>query len=154
MVYVEHVVGFVNVMFPNIWNKCRWWSLRINLILISFCFLWFIFFISGIIMFIYLNVELSFVGCKSFFKRSVRRNLSYQCRGNRNCPVDQHHRNQCQHCRLKKCLKMGMRKEGKLIQYIFIELVKNWNIIIKLILMRVIYLDLRILYIYSWQSKN
>ncbi|CAL8069347.1 unnamed protein product [Orchesella dallaii] len=51
-------------------------------------------------------------GCKSFFKRSVRRNLSYTCRGNRNCPIDQHHRNQCQHCRLKKCLKMGMRREA------------------------------------------
>ncbi|XP_033108871.1 COUP transcription factor 2-like [Anneissia japonica] len=52
-------------------------------------------------------------GCKSFFKRSVRRNLSYSCRGNRNCPMDQHHRNQCQYCRLKKCLKMGMRREGR-----------------------------------------
>ena len=51
-------------------------------------------------------------GCKSFFKRSVRRNLSYTCRGNKNCPIDQHHRNQCQHCRLKKCFKMGMRKEA------------------------------------------
>lgn len=51
-------------------------------------------------------------GCKSFFKRSVRRNLTYTCRGNRNCPIDQHHRNQCQYCRLKKCLKSGMRREA------------------------------------------
>ncbi|XP_025071087.1 nuclear receptor subfamily 2 group F member 5 [Alligator sinensis] len=51
-------------------------------------------------------------GCKSFFKRSVRRNLSYTCRSNRDCPVDQHHRNQCQYCRLKKCLKVGMRREA------------------------------------------
>uniref|UniRef100_T1GC01 Nuclear receptor domain-containing protein n=1 Tax=Megaselia scalaris TaxID=36166 RepID=T1GC01_MEGSC len=55
-------------------------------------------------------------GCKSFFKRSVRRNLTYSCRGSRNCPIDQHHRNQCQYCRLRKCLKMGMRREE---EYIF-----------------------------------
>ncbi|KAK0141396.1 COUP transcription factor 2 [Merluccius polli] len=51
-------------------------------------------------------------GCKSFFKRSVRRNLTYTCRVNRSCPIDQHHRNQCQYCRLKKCLKVGMRREA------------------------------------------
>ncbi|KAK6293960.1 hypothetical protein J4Q44_G00347900 [Coregonus suidteri] len=51
-------------------------------------------------------------GCKSFFKRSIRRNLSYACRASRNCPIDQHHRNQCQYCRLKKCLKVGMRREA------------------------------------------
>lgn len=55
-------------------------------------------------------------GCKSFFKRSVRRNLSYTCRGNRDCPIDQHHRNQCQYCRLKKCLKVGMRREGERVR--------------------------------------
>ncbi|PAV81332.1 hypothetical protein WR25_09318 isoform A [Diploscapter pachys] len=50
-------------------------------------------------------------GCKSFFKRSIRRALSYSCRGSKDCIVDIHHRNQCQYCRLKKCIKMGMRKE-------------------------------------------
>ena len=33
----------------------------------------------------------------------------------RSCPIDQHHRNQCQFCRQKKCLKDGMRREGKKI---------------------------------------
>lgn len=51
-------------------------------------------------------------GCKSFFKRSVRRNLIYQCRFTKMCPIDQYHRNQCQHCRFKKCLKMGMKREA------------------------------------------
>lgn len=58
-------------------------------------------------------------GCKSFFKRSVRRNLTYTCRGSRQCPIDQHHRNQCQYCRLKKCLKMGMRREGRFLMFLF-----------------------------------
>ncbi|VDK45158.1 unnamed protein product [Anisakis simplex] len=56
--------------------------------------------------------QFSCEGCKSFFKRSIRRSLSYTCRGSKNCPVDVNHRNQCQYCRLKKCEKMGMRKEA------------------------------------------
>uniref|UniRef100_A0A915AJ74 Uncharacterized protein n=1 Tax=Parascaris univalens TaxID=6257 RepID=A0A915AJ74_PARUN len=56
--------------------------------------------------------QFSCEGCKSFFKRSIRRSLSYTCRGSKNCPVDINHRNQCQYCRLKKCEKMGMRKEA------------------------------------------
>lgn len=56
--------------------------------------------------------QLTCEGCKSFFKRSVRRNLTYTCRSTRSCPIDQHHRNQCQYCRFKKCVKVGMRKEG------------------------------------------
>ncbi|CAH8473556.1 unnamed protein product [Schistosoma turkestanicum] len=51
-------------------------------------------------------------GCKSFFKRSVRRKLNYTCRGNQKCPIDIHHRNQCQYCRFQKCLQVGMRKEA------------------------------------------
>ena len=79
-----------------------------------------------------MNIQIS--GCKSFFKRSVRRNLAYQCRGNRNCQVDQHHRNQCQHCRLKKCLKMGMRKEGKLFIYVYFDRTRHLKIHVQIFL--------------------
>ncbi|KAL3312964.1 Nuclear receptor subfamily 2, group F, member [Cichlidogyrus casuarinus] len=51
-------------------------------------------------------------GCKSFFKRSVRRKLTYRCRGNENCSVDAQHRNQCQFCRFQKCIRIGMKKEA------------------------------------------
>nr|CAD7405938.1 unnamed protein product [Timema cristinae] len=51
-------------------------------------------------------------GCKGFFKRSIRKQLGYQCRGNKNCEVTKHHRNRCQYCRLQKCLMMGMRSDG------------------------------------------
>lgn len=53
-------------------------------------------------------------GCKGFFKRSVRKNLKYSCRGNGFCPIDKVHRNRCQRCRLTKCLEMGMKREGRM----------------------------------------
>ncbi|GIX77782.1 nuclear receptor subfamily 2 group C member 1-A, partial [Caerostris extrusa] len=51
-------------------------------------------------------------GCKGFFKRSIRKQLGYACRGNRDCEVTKHHRNRCQYCRLQKCLSMGMRADS------------------------------------------
>lgn len=53
-------------------------------------------------------------GCKGFFRRSVRKNHIYTCRFNRNCTVDKDKRNQCRYCRLRKCFKAGMKKEGML----------------------------------------
>ncbi|KPP72128.1 hepatocyte nuclear factor 4-gamma-like [Scleropages formosus] len=51
-------------------------------------------------------------GCKGFFRRSVRKNHAYSCRFSRQCVVDKDKRNQCRYCRLKKCFRAGMKKEG------------------------------------------
>lgn len=54
-------------------------------------------------------------GCKGFFKRTVRKDLTYTCRDERNCVVDKRQRNRCQYCRYQKCTAMGMRREAVLI---------------------------------------
>lgn len=51
--------------------------------------------------------------CKAFFRRTVRRNRSYSCRMDRVCDVNKDTRNQCQYCRLQKCLRKGMKKDCK-----------------------------------------
>ncbi|CAF1187652.1 unnamed protein product [Didymodactylos carnosus] len=51
-------------------------------------------------------------GCKGFFKRTVRKDLTYTCRDNRECIIDKRQRNRCQYCRYQKCLLVGMKKEA------------------------------------------
>nr|BAM63276.2 retinoid X receptor [Periplaneta americana] len=51
-------------------------------------------------------------GCKGFFKWTVRKDLSYACREDKNCIIDKRQRNRCQYCRYQKCLGMGMKREA------------------------------------------
>ncbi|MGH0172329.1 UNVERIFIED_CONTAM: hypothetical protein FKN15_063107 [Acipenser sinensis] len=51
-------------------------------------------------------------GCKGFFKRTVRKDLTYTCRDSKDCMIDKRQRNRCQYCRYQKCLAMGMKREG------------------------------------------
>ncbi|KAG7320241.1 hypothetical protein KOW79_016094 [Hemibagrus wyckioides] len=51
-------------------------------------------------------------GCKGFFKRSIRKNLVYTCRGSGECVINKHHRNRCQYCRLRRCMALGMKQDS------------------------------------------
>ncbi|KAJ3596656.1 hypothetical protein NHX12_003060 [Muraenolepis orangiensis] len=51
-------------------------------------------------------------GCKGFFKRSIRKNLVYTCRGSGECVINKHHRNRCQYCRLQRCVSLGMKQDS------------------------------------------
>ncbi|XP_022914111.1 retinoic acid receptor RXR-alpha-B [Onthophagus taurus] len=51
-------------------------------------------------------------GCKGFFKRTVRKDLTYACREEKHCIIDKRQRNRCQFCRYQKCLVKGMKREA------------------------------------------
>ncbi|XP_072331351.1 retinoic acid receptor RXR-beta-A isoform X3 [Scyliorhinus torazame] len=54
-------------------------------------------------------------GCKGFFKRTVRKDLTYTCRDCKECMIDKRQRNRCQYCRYQKCLATGMKREAVLL---------------------------------------
>ncbi|KAG7259411.1 hypothetical protein CRUP_018809 [Coryphaenoides rupestris] len=49
-------------------------------------------------------------GCKGFFRRTIQKNLhpAYSCKYEGCCIIDKITRNQCQLCRFKKCIAVGM----------------------------------------------
>ncbi|KAI5616039.1 thyroid hormone receptor beta isoform X4, partial [Silurus asotus] len=49
-------------------------------------------------------------GCKGFFRRTIQKNLhpAYSCKYDGCCIIDKITRNQCQLCRFKKCIAVGM----------------------------------------------
>ncbi|KAK0418436.1 hypothetical protein QR680_013555 [Steinernema hermaphroditum] len=50
-------------------------------------------------------------GCKGFFRRSITRKAVYYCKYGQRCDIDMYMRRKCQHCRLEKCMRIGMRPE-------------------------------------------
>ncbi|XP_077998174.1 estrogen-related receptor gamma-like [Glandiceps talaboti] len=50
--------------------------------------------------------------CKAFFKRTVQGNVQYVCPAVNECDITKRRRKSCQACRYRKCLIMGMLKEG------------------------------------------
>ncbi|CAK8684677.1 unnamed protein product [Clavelina lepadiformis] len=51
-------------------------------------------------------------GCKAFFRRCLPPPKDFKCIGDGNCVVDYPNRNRCPYCRWKKCLKVGMKRNG------------------------------------------
>lgn len=50
---------------------------------------------------------------QGFFRRSQQCHVAYACTRQQNCPIDRTSRNRCQHCRLQKCLALGMSRDGE-----------------------------------------
>ena len=65
-------------------------------------------------------------GCKGFFKRSIRKNLVYTCRGSGECVINKHHRNRCQYCRLQRCMALGMKQDCEWHANAYLMLLRGW----------------------------
>ncbi|XP_013405267.1 steroid hormone receptor ERR2 [Lingula anatina] len=51
-------------------------------------------------------------GCKGFFKRTIQKNLVYQCKDAGLCIINKFTRNSCQYCRFQRCMEVGMKREA------------------------------------------
>lgn len=56
-----------------------------------------------------------FVGdSQGFFRRSIQQKIQYRpCTKNQQCSILRINRNRCQYCRLKKCIAVGMSRDGE-----------------------------------------
>lgn len=51
---------------------------------------------------------------QGFFRRTIQKDLVYQCKWNEQCIIEKVSRNQCQACRFRKCIAVGMTIDCKL----------------------------------------
>lgn len=60
---------------------------------------------------------------QGFFRRSIQQKIQYRpCTKNQQCSILRINRNRCQYCRLKKCIAVGMSRDGEFILIYFIYL--------------------------------
>lgn len=54
------------------------------------------------------------LGSQGFFRRSIQQKIQYRpCTKNQQCSILRINRNRCQYCRLKKCIAVGMSRDGE-----------------------------------------
>lgn len=110
--------AFSETPLLHLWRQILWWEGTLHTVLMS---PWkqFGHFITGLTFPFLPHTPgkhygvYSCEGCKGFFKRTVRKDLTYTCRDTKDCTVDKRQRNRCQYCRYQKCLAMGMKREGE-----------------------------------------
>jgi len=63
----------------------------------------------------YFNYNMLFQG---FFRRTIHQKIHYRsCGLNKSCAITKFNRNRCQTCRFRKCLSVGMSKDGEFVEY-------------------------------------
>lgn len=69
------------------------------------------------------QIDEGFVGdSQGFFRRSIQQKIQYRpCTKNQQCSILRINRNRCQYCRLKKCIAVGMSRDGESFQYFMHE---------------------------------
>lgn len=57
---------------------------------------------------------------QGFFRRSIQQKIQYRpCTKNQQCSILRINRNRCQYCRLKKCIAVGMSRDGEFFFIIY-----------------------------------
>jgi Zinc finger, C4 type (two domains). len=68
------------------------------------------------------------VPSQGFFRRSIQQKIQYRpCTKNQQCSILRINRNRCQYCRLKKCIAVGMSRDGESSTFCYFLFFHFWN---------------------------